>query len=352
MNRATCIFRLMTLALLAAPAASAEDLSGLEAYLAAVSRAEQRTEADCQKVQSTILPEGRVWLKRGPNGLEIVPQDARAAEAAAFWASVVLGAEDIARRLYGRVVTDDADADPIMIETTDGIATVHGGMQLARGDACDALRGLIGGMGGIQGGNPFNAARDAATDTTRVTLAIGGVAEAPITATLPADAIVRGPDGVTAGLEAGEDGPLIRIEARADATPGEATVRVYDPNDRFTPLETIDLSILPGAAPAEQGAETTIFAGDRHEGILPVGRSQRVALTLQNGERVTFTSSDDTDLRATLESEDGRIIAADDDSGPGYGFTLKADLAPGRYFLILSHCCGGGGRFAVTRANR
>ncbi|MEL6794081.1 MAG: hypothetical protein AAFP78_11530, partial [Pseudomonadota bacterium] len=54
------------------------------------------------------------------------------------------------------------------------------------------------------------------------------------------------------------------------------------------------------------------------------------------------------DVSAVLESETGQVIAADDDSGDGYGFAFSVALSPGRYALKLRHCCGGGGGYAVT----
>lgn len=331
--------------------AQAEDPTGLEQYLQAVATAEASIDESCAVLRESTLPEGRVWLRRGANGLEIVPQDARAAEAAAFWAKVALGAEEAARILYGRAVEDRFDAEPVMIETSGGIATIHDGSQMTEGDGCDALRSMIGGpSGSSSGANPFDAARDAARDETRVALAIGGTALAPITADLPDNAQARGPDGVLTSIQTGDDGSIVEVSAQSDARPGASEIRLYDPADPFTPIETIPLSVLPGPAAQPSSVSEEAFTGDIHEGVLPLGEAQRLVLDLKEGERVILKSAAGADLKASLESDDGRIITADDDSGIGYGFSLEADLPPGRYVLNLSHCCGGGGAFTVTRS--
>ncbi|MFV0475918.1 MAG: hypothetical protein ACK5MQ_17200, partial [Pikeienuella sp.] len=118
MRRATAL-ALSTL-LLAAPARAEE---GREDWLAAVARAEEDFNAACEALRAADPPEGLVWLRLGPGGIEIAPADENAAAAAAFWAEAALGARAAAEALYGRASGEGLKAAPVMIETgPDGVA--------------------------------------------------------------------------------------------------------------------------------------------------------------------------------------------------------------------------------------
>ncbi|QIE54786.1 hypothetical protein G5B40_04605 [Pikeienuella piscinae] len=344
------MFRAMLFALLISTSATPAAGDGLDAWLNAVAAAERDFDASCDALRATQPPQGLVWLRLGPKGVEFVPADESAAAAAAFWAEAALGAEAAAKALYGRATGEGLEADPVMIETGPEGVAVHDGAALRRGDPCDALRRMVpalGGAGASMGGDPFDTAR--ADAASRIPLAIGAAAVAPLEGAPAAGAFARGPDGITAEISANEDGgAFVALKASRDASPGEATLRIYDPGDRFHPVETIDLSILPGAAPAPADAMGALSPGGSIEGALSLGEVARIPVEIAETERIRFASRPGTDIAATLETADGRIVAADDDAGGGYGFAFSAELQPGRYFLSVSHCCGGGGAYAVT----
>src|SRR6185369_6127037 len=56
---------------------------------------------------------------------------------------------------------------------------------------------------------------------------------------------------------------------------------------------------------------------------------------------LTLSSSGGTDLKARLEDAAGTLLASSDDDGTGYNFKLSGTIAPGTYYLRVSHCCGG-----------
>ncbi|MEM7544370.1 MAG: hypothetical protein AAF367_02455 [Pseudomonadota bacterium] len=356
MNRLTSTLASAAILSVAAPAlAPAQDATGLDAYLEAIAAAQISFDAACETMRDAVPPEGRVWLRRGAGGIEIAPDTARAAEAAAFWAEAALGARAAATVLYGAAITDHAQAEPVMIESSSAGVMVHDGARMSDGDACDALqtitRGLGRGVGTAGSGDPFAAARDLATSPARVTLAIGGTVAAPVGTGVGANGIARGPDGISAEIINGDAGLEMIAAANADAVPGTAQVRLYDPADPFVPVDTIDLTILPAPAPPPPPATAEMNLGSSYAGTLPLGGTQDIKLTVAETQTVSFSSASESDLKAVLETSDGRIIASDDDSGGRYGFSLTAELPAGQYQLRVSHCCGGGGGFVVTTAD-
>lgn len=342
---------LAVLAPLAGRAAEARDV-GLEAYLSAVDEAEAGLAAACNAAEGAEPPAGRVWLRLGPNGLEIAPADATGAEAAAFWAEMALGAKRAAAQLYGDAAGAGLAATPVMIETGDSGVAVHDGKAMRLGDVCDALERMVAAMGDGAEGDPFDAARGAVNSTERLALAVGGRAETALSAAPPAGAVARGPDGVAAEIVETADGARLVLEASGDAAPGEAVTRIYAPDDPFRPVETVEILVLPGAAAPEASTGGALALGHEIEGLVAEGGSAELTIDIDAEQSVRFASSGATDVAATLVSESGAVVAADDDSGEGYGFAFSATLTPGRYTLKLQHCCGGGGRFAVTATSK
>lgn len=334
----------LSLALMAAPAAG----QGLESWLAAVAKAEKDFDAACEALRASDPPLGLVWLRLGPKGVEIAPADEDAAAAAAFWAEAALGAKAAAEALYGQAAGAGLDQQPVMIETGPAGVSVNDGGGLDAGDPCDALRRMVPALGGARaGGDPFADAR--ATAAERIALAIGGGAAAPLSAPPPPGAHARGPDGVSVEIETGEDGAaFVTMMANSDAAPGETSIRIYAPGDPFRPIETLPISILPGPDAAPAATAATLAPGGEARGVLSVGGEARLAIEVTEPQRLTFLSTGASDLSARLEAADGSVIAANDDTGSGYEFSIAAELKPGGYFLSLSHCCGGGGAFHIS----
>lgn len=332
-------------------AAAAPARANLEAWLAKVGRAEAAFEAECAALAERAPPEGRVWLRLGPEGVEIAPQDARAAEAAAFWAEAALGARRAAAELYGQAAGAALKAAPVMIETGPGGAVaVHDGKTLSTGDPCDAMRRAVAAMGGAAG-DPFAAARGAAEDQRRTPLAIGGGARIPLAGPPPEGSVARGPDGVAAEIVTEGDETALVLTAGADARPGEGAALIYAPGDRFRPVAEIPLLVLPAPPPPKPAGGGALSLGERRAGDLAAGDAHVFSFEMSEAGRVVFASGDAGDFRAELTTETGDVIAKDDDSGQGYGFRLSAELPAGRYVLNLSHCCGGGGRYVVSTAS-
>lgn len=328
----------------AAPVFTARS-ADLEAYLSLVREAEGDLKEACEALAGKVPSSGAAWLRMGQRGLEIAPDESRDAEAAAFWAEVALGARAAARRLYGAAAAETFASGPVLIELDQGAASVFAGGARTDGDICEAMNRVVGAMGADAVIDPFTAARDIARSPA-APVAIGGETEISMETPLAAGSALRGPDGIAAELA--EDGATIRLTANSDAQVGDAVLRVYS-GDNFRPAEEIPLSILPGAdrpLPARQvGALSPDggFAGD-----LPLGGEIELEMTLKEARTLTLAAISDADLTVEVLTKAGQPVARDDDSGSGYGFSLNASLPPGGYVVKITHCCGGGGAFAVS----
>lgn len=343
MIRATAISLLML-------SASPVHAEGLEAWLASVAKAERDLNATCESLRAEPPPAGLVWLRLGANGVEIAPANREAAAAAAFWAEAALGAKAAAEALYGQAAGGGLETRPVTIETGPAGVSVHDGEIRRTGDVCDAMRGMVSALGGGEGSaDPFEEARE--TTLNSLAVRIGGESFASLETPPPAGALVRGPDGVTVAIETAEDGAQLSLKASKGAIPGDAEIRLYDPSDQFRPVATLPLKVLPGAAQtAPPPPELTPGGGAR--GVLGIGETVRIPVNVAEAGQVSFSSTPGTDFAATLETTAGLPVASDDDSGGNYGFAFSALLQPGKYYLSLNHCCGGGGAFDIRADNR
>lgn len=328
----------------AAPVFTARS-ADLETYLNLVSSTEEDLQKTCLAIAAKAPASGAAWLRMGKQGLEIAPDEARDAEAAAFWAEVALGARAAARRLYGAAAAETFASGPVLIELDQGAASVFAGGARTSGDICDAMTRVVGAMGAGGAINPFAAARELKTKPA-APIAIGGETEISMEAPPAPGSALRGPDGITAELT--DDG-AIRLTANAEASVGAATLRIYREGDTFRAAEEIPLTILPGAdrpLPARQvGA---LKPGGGFAGDLPLGGAVELEMTLTEARTMTLAAVSDADLTVEILTKSGQPIARDDDSGTGYGFSLNTVLQPGGYVVKITHCCGGGGAFAVS----
>lgn len=329
----------------AAPVFTARS-ADLEVYLSVVSATEGDLKEACQAVAGKAPATGAAWLRMGQRGLEIAPDEARDAEAAAFWAEVALGARAAARRLYGAAAAETFASGPVLIELDQGGASVFAGGARTTGDICDAMARVVGAMGAGAAVNPFAAAREVTT-APAAPIAIGGETEISMATPIAPGSALRGPDGITAELT--KDGTAIRLTANAEASVGIAALRIYSEGDNFRPTEEIPLTILPGAdrpLPARQvGA---LKPGGGFAGDLPLGGAVELEMTLKEARTLTLVAVSDADLTVEVLTKSGQPVARDDDSGTGYGFSLNAALPQGSYVVKITHCCGGGGAFAVS----
>ena len=303
----------------------------------------------CAGLAGRAPPAGRVWVRPGAAGLEIAADPDVNPDTVAFWAEVVLGAREAAEALYGAA---PGQARPLMLEAAGGDVLLFDGVSTRRLDPCAALEGAAAALAGAP--RPATPGRPAAPPPAAeapaaVTLRAGGAADVEVAgAGLPPGAVLRGPDGVRAEVvEVAADGALRgRLTAAADAPAGRAALRVYAPDDPFTPVASAPLTLLPGGGAPAAGPVALALNGAT-EATAPMGGAATLSVTLDAPGALTLRSAGATDLAATLTDADGAVIATNDDAGGGYGFRLRATLQKGDYRLVVRHCCGGGGPLGV-----
>ncbi len=109
---------------------------------------------------------------------------------------------------------------------------------------------------------------------------------------------------------------------------------------------------LGGVGPDDDYANDTAAAADVTDGL--AGRLERPGdldvfrLVVPQNARVDIASTGPADLAAELRGADETLIATDDDGGERYNFHISHQLAAGTYFLTVSHCCGGTGRYQLS----
>ncbi|MEM7271194.1 MAG: hypothetical protein AAF401_18300 [Pseudomonadota bacterium] len=145
------------------------------------------------------------------------------------------------------------------------------------------------------------------------------------------------------------DDGAVRLSASADARTGDGSLRIYAPGKPIEPAQKIPLNILPGPAPRlEKQQRATMSPGAGYAGALAMGGEMALEFSLKGDRRMSFDARGDADLSITLETSDGALLGADDDSGDGLDSRLTANLSSGAYVIRISHCCGGGGAFTLT----
>lgn len=317
----------------------------LETYLALISATEADLADTCAALTAEAPSAGQAWLRIGDRGLELAPNEARSAEAAAFWAEFALGAWQAARALYGQAAGRAFISGPVLIEINGDAATIFDGEARSGGDLCAAMTRLVGVMGGAAA-SPFATARDTLSRPI-APVAIGGETQIELESSYSPDTILRGPDGVAAII--GEDGATIALSATADATIGDSALRIYAQGDPFKPIDEIPITILPGAdTPLPQRQIGALTVGGAFSGDLPMGGVVELDISLKDARRLTVAGTTNADLKVEILSKSGVGVAADDDSGDGYGFSISANLPAGAYVVKVTHCCGGGGAFVVS----
>ena len=99
---------------------------------------------------------------------------------------------------------------------------------------------------------------------------------------------------------------------------------------------------------ANTAAQATELSGTVQGRIEVAGDVDVFRIALATAGSLSIVSSGPTDVAAILRSADGEELARDDDHGAWYNFSLTKVLPAGTYFLFVSHCCGGTGRYQVT----
>ncbi len=71
-------------------------------------------------------------------------------------------------------------------------------------------------------------------------------------------------------------------------------------------------------------------------------------ITVGQAGTLSISSAGPTDVSGRLETAEGAVVAADDDGGAWYNFSLEGAVAPGTYLLSVTHCCAGTGAYGLS----
>ena len=95
-------------------------------------------------------------------------------------------------------------------------------------------------------------------------------------------------------------------------------------------------------------ASATPLAGSASGRLVSTTDADLFKITVENASVLLLTSQGPTDVMGTLETDEGIVIAADDDSGARYNFSIEQAVAPGTYYLRVTHCCAGLGEYRLS----
>ena len=183
---------------------------------------------------------------------------------------------------------------------------------------------------------------------------------------------LRAPDGFLVHQVTFIDSETIiaRVSIDATAALGHNVLAVYNEGAGFRAIGRYGVNVLAEAANSLD-ADVTLLIGSGSVEALDndIGGDPATAVALNGDARGRLETADDadlfkivvesagtlavssagpTDLVGTLETGDGSVVVADDDSGQWYNFAIRESLSPGTYFLRVTHCCAGTGEYRLS----
>lgn len=161
-----------------------------------------------------------------------------------------------------------------------------------------------------------------------------------------------------------------RVSIDATAALGHNVLAVYNEGAGFRAIGRYGVNVLAEAANSLDADATLLIGSGSVEALGDdVGGDPATAVALSGDARGRLETADDadlfkivvesagtlavssagpTDLVGTLETADGSVVVADDDSGQWYNFAFSESVAPGTYFLRVTHCCAGTGEYRLS----
>ena len=128
----------------------------------------------------------------------------------------------------------------------------------------------------------------------------------------------------------------------ADTADGEA-----EPSGPATLAGTGEIEALADDHGADLATATTLD-GAAVGRIETTGDVDMFKITVGQAGTLAISSAGPTDVSGRLETAEGAVVAADDDGGDWYNFSLEGAVAPGTYLLSVTHCCAGTGAYGLS----
>ncbi len=95
-------------------------------------------------------------------------------------------------------------------------------------------------------------------------------------------------------------------------------------------------------------ASATLLTGTASGRLGSVGDVDLFKIIVEQAGTLSVTSDGPTDVVGTLETDEGAVIAVNDDGGTRYNFLLEQSVTPGTYYLRVTHCCSGQGDYRLS----
>lgn len=181
-----------------------------------------------------------------------------------------------------------------------------------------------------------------------------------------ANAVLAGPPGSQFGkIRMVNETLETTLVLGADSADGFAKLFLFSATDALTPIASYDISIsgggaaAPAAEPDDHGASAataTVLLGAGAPGASAFGQigdandTDVFSLLVRAPGVLRIASQGAADVDARLSNGQGQLLSEDADSAARYNFALSVTLAPGVYYLSLTHCCGGAGGYRVDAA--
>lgn len=145
------------------------------------------------------------------------------------------------------------------------------------------------------------------------------------------------------------------LQVTQAAALGDNMVAVFNPGSQFRNAGAYRLVVTdgkdsgPNTEAATKAAAAALTVPGTTKGTIVRGADEQYfKITAQQAGTLSLSSTGGSDLKAKLEDSAGAVLATSDDDGTGYNFKLSGTIAPGTYYLRVSHCCGGIGAYEVS----
>ncbi len=140
---------------------------------------------------------------------------------------------------------------------------------------------------------------------------------------------------------------LAEFISQPDATDAETADAEAAPSGPATLAGTGEVEALADDHGADLATATTLD-GSAVGRLEAAGDVDMFKITVEQAGTLVISSAGPTDVFGRLETVEGVVVAADDDGGGWYNFSLEGAVAPGTYLLSVTHCCAGTGAYGLT----
>ena len=152
--------------------------------------------------------------------------------------------------------------------------------------------------------------------------------------------------GVHIVASAAELAEFVSEPAETDADTADAEAEV-EPSGPATLAGTGEVEALVDDHGADL-ASATVLDGAAVGRLETADDVDMFKIMIGQAGTLKISSAGPTDVTGRLETAEGAAVAANDDGGAWYNFSLEGAVAPGTYLLSVTHCCEGTGTYGLS----